>query len=113
DGTVTTWNPDLNYHVSSLFIDGELIYTGGFFSRVNRGTTDTVRHRLAAFNISDGVVTNWDPNLRFYGRSNAVNTLFVDEANVYAGGNFMTVNDATKVRGYLATFNKTDGAVLE
>ncbi|MEN9405365.1 MAG: hypothetical protein RLY47_324 [Candidatus Parcubacteria bacterium] len=89
----------------ALSSDGETLYAGGEFTTIN----STTRNRLAAFDTSDGSLTNFDPDMN--GDVYALQ-LSSDEATLYAAGNFLVVNGATD-RGHVAGFNTSDGVATD
>lgn len=104
----TSWNPDLNGEVSSMIISGSTIYVGGDFGIVNQGTTPKDRGYLAAFNLTDGTTTSWDPFV-----DGRVYSLALSNSILYAGGEFMNINNGIYPRPYLASFNITDGSATD
>ena len=107
DGTVDpSWDPDVNNTVYALALSGSTVYAGGMFTSVNQGTTPVTRHRLAAFNTTDGTATAWDPDVNDW-----VYDIAVSGSTIYAGGKFNTVNQGTtaQTRKHIAAFNDTDG----
>ncbi len=73
DGTVTSWNPDIDtgtdpingdqHLVNSIALSSTTLYAAGLFSTVNNGTTPATRYNLAAFNLTNGAVTSWNPSI--------------------------------------------------
>jgi trimeric autotransporter adhesin len=88
-GEPTAWNPALprpepafSGPVNALAAQGETLYVGGGFDRVGSKT----RHNLAAFDLTNGALTDWNPDA-----GDEVNTLAVSATTVYAGGDFKEV----------------------
>jgi uncharacterized membrane protein len=105
---ISAFNPNMVNPVTALAIssDGATLYAGGSFTTVNGATT---RNRLAAFTTSNGtVVSAFNPNM-----SSSVSALALtsDNAILYAGGAFSTVNGAT-TRNRLAAFTTSNGTVV-
>lgn len=91
-----SWSPSVDdgeVRALSLNSDDSLLYIGGTFTSVNNQT----RNRIAALDVGDGSVTNWDPN-----SDNDVNALVVANYDniVIAGGNFTNIGG--EARRYLA-----------
>ncbi len=83
-GAITDFNPNVSGQVNALTIspDGSRLYAGGQFTTVNDGTT---RNRLAAFDTTTGLATDFDPNM-----DNTVNALAFNnlQNSLYVGGVF-------------------------
>jgi hypothetical protein len=86
---------EANSYVYALALDGTTLYVGGTFTEAG----GEVRNRLAAFDTTTGLVTDFDPNL-----DGDVNELLVDGDTLYVGGGFTDVNNGT-TRNYLAAFD--------
>jgi hypothetical protein len=105
-GVATSWNPDVNNAVVALALEGSTLYAGGQFTKVNGGTE---RNHAAAFSTATGTATEWNPDL-----DESVSTIAVSGSTVLIGGRFEHVNmnvSGGVSRGYLASFNESDGAV--
>jgi len=87
-GSLTSWNLSVNGPVTTLAIDKNIIYAGGYFTSVGGQT----RNRLAAIDIG-GSLTDWDPNVNDY-----VGALAINNDIVYAGGSFTSVGGQTRNR---------------
>ncbi len=101
DGTVDpAFQPVINGIVDALLLsnDGTTLYVAGLFTQVNGSVT---RNRLAAFNTSDGALTDFNPN--FNNRVVSL-ALTADDSTLYAGGQFTQVNGSV-TRNCLAAFN--------
>ena len=111
DGTVTSWDPEVDNEVDALAISGSTIYAGGNFTTANITTTPVTRSYLAAFNNTDGTVTSWDPEVD--SSVYAISVSGLPAGTVYVGGDFLNANTGTTpaARSYLAAFNNTDGTV--
>ncbi len=109
-GQVTSWDPNVvfdstnKFGVYSIAIKDNTLYAGGQFKTVNGATT---RNGLAAFDLTTGVATSWNPNVSV-SYSAFVKSIALNSTTLYAGGQFTTVNGAT-TRNNLAAFNITDG----
>lgn len=105
-GNVTAdFNPDLNGAVRALALSSNngTLYAGGEFTAVNGATA---RNRLAAFAATSGaVVAGFDPDVNGPVRALALTS---DDAVLYAGGGFTSVNGGTP-RSRLAAFATGNG----
>jgi hypothetical protein len=93
-------NPTCNTQVMALASDGQSLYVGGRFSR----SGSLSRHDAAAFSVSTGALTAWDPVA-----GNPILTLAPSGGNVFAGGEFTSVNG--EPRSGVAALNATTGAL--
>jgi IPT/TIG domain len=111
-GEVSAWNPDVNNQVYAIALSGSAVYAGGDFIAVNLGTTPLNRHRIAAFNNTDGAALDWAPYIvggDFY-ETSTIYALAVSGGTVYAGGDFDHVQEETLIdRNNIAAFNSADG----
>jgi alpha-tubulin suppressor-like RCC1 family protein len=119
DAQATGWDPDIGQTfvdgnittVHSMAIAGSTLYAGGMFNTVNGG--GFTRNMLAAFNLTDGTATSWDPDVSSdngpEGVHDVVNSIAISGDTLYAGGHFTTVNGGGVNRNNLAAFNLTDG----
>jgi hypothetical protein len=57
----TAWTPDVDNGVSTLAVSGSTIFAAGLFSHVAGGTTP--RSGLAAFDLTNGTPTAFDPHV--------------------------------------------------
>ena len=102
DGTVSTWNPNVNGQVYAIATNGGTVYIGGNFTFVNNSTN---RNRIAALDATTAVATSWNPNAS----GGVVQTLLFDgTSTVYAGGYFTTIGGQT--RSKLAQIDASTGA---
>jgi hypothetical protein len=78
-----------NGRVHAIVRIGDTVYLGGSFTAVRRpdGTTAT-RNRLAAFRVSTGQLTTWNPNANGTVLALATSS---DGTRVFAGGDFTAV----------------------
>jgi hypothetical protein len=88
-GLATDWNPNLepfeNSHVVTMNVHGDKLYVGGYFKKA----AGQVRQSLAAFDLTTGRLTEWDPQPSF--AANNVPIVFAVEADghsIYLGGQF-------------------------
>jgi hypothetical protein len=117
DGSVDpSWDPNITQTVYpgyvpvvyAFAISGSNLYIGGNFSTLNGST---IRHNLAAVNLTTGLVTSWNPNLM----SNivtGVNSLLIIGSNIYIGGTFTQVQNQTNTpvaRNNIAAIDLTTG----
>lgn len=98
-GVATNFNPDLNNSVLALSLKDNVIYAGGYFSSVNVGTTPVTRNYAASFNLSDSIVTSWNPNFDsyVYSMGSLLSRLFI-------GGDF-TTSATTNLVNYFGAFS--------
>jgi outer membrane protein assembly factor BamB len=95
-GAATAWNPNANSGVYSLVFSGALAYFGGSFSSVG----GQPRSGLAAVDASSGALDSWNPAVVFTpGTGPDVYSLGVASGQVFAGGNFWSVNVQTRRYG--------------
>ncbi len=90
-GSLTPWTPWVGGNVYAITILANTIYVAGDFDYVKDSATDpdiTDRNNLAAFDLTTGLPTSWDP----IGEVNPSRALATDGAAIYAGGSFATVN---------------------
>jgi hypothetical protein len=99
DGSVASFDPNVNGNVTSLILSGTTLYVGGNFSKVN-GTI--ARTGLAAFDTTTGTVASFDPKLQ-----SAPSALALSGTTMYVGGIFTKVNNGATVRNHLAAFDTT------
>ncbi len=101
NGLVTNWNPSVtgstNVQIRSIVIDNGIVYVSGSFDAVG----GLVRNNLAAVNISDGLVTNWNPDA-----NGVVYSMGIDGNNIYIGGEFTSIGSV--VRNRLASISLND-----
>ena len=84
-GAILPWDPKMiaEYNtVSTLAVGNNVIYIGGFFSRLS----DSVRVGLAAVDAVTGAVTSWKPNLHF--SFPIVEKILVVGSKIYLAGAF-------------------------
>jgi len=100
---ITSFNHSLNGAVSVLTAspDGQTVYVGGDFTSIDGQT----RNRIAAFTVSTGALTSWNPNAnsRVAGISPAGST-------VYVAGSFTTIGGRSEQR--VAALTASTGAAL-
>lgn len=103
-GEVSDFDPDINSGVNAIVIDStnDILYVSGQFDTADGGTT---RNRVAAFDTTNGDLTDFDPNI-----SSSAQTLALspDGSTLYVGGFFGTVNGGT-TRNNLAAFDTSTG----
>ncbi|MEZ5064609.1 MAG: hypothetical protein R3B81_07715 [bacterium] len=91
-GAVTSWAPFVPPQgVTAFAIVGNTAYVGGDFDYVRNDIADPTtiaRDNLAAFDLTTGAATSWDP----IAKNEPVRTLATDGTVLYAGGSFTTVN---------------------
>ncbi len=87
-GTLTAWNPNLDFSVYAIGVLESTVYLGGEFGSANGGIPRS--HAAAVNNTNGAVVDSWDPNL-----SSPVYAIGVSESIVYLGGGFTTAGGET------------------
>jgi hypothetical protein len=102
---VAGFRPSVGGPVLALAVSGGVVYAGGSFTLANITTTMDVRNHLAAFDASTGALEPFNPNL-----NGNVNAVVAAGGEIFAGGNFTTVNGST-TRSDIAAFDPTAGAV--
>jgi hypothetical protein len=116
DGTLTDWDPSFSGDVGDLKIFGDSIYSSGRFTRVNISSNATTRNKVAAFDLTKGTATGWDPNIGLNldpFLTPIVDELMVNGSKINAVGNFDAANNNTKIRRSYAVFNATDGTTVD
>lgn len=104
-GTLQSWDPKSNYSVSTIKVDGDDLFMGGFFN----STTGYYRSKIAAFdNDTMELDLGFDPGTVLPVDGLDVATLAVGDTHLYAGGNFGTVGNTGTL---LARFNKVTGVI--
>ncbi|MFN3134518.1 MAG: PQQ-binding-like beta-propeller repeat protein, partial [Candidatus Kryptonium sp.] len=100
-GQLTSWNPNANGAVYTMFVSGNYLYVGGAFTTIDALT----RNRLARFDLTTGELLGWAPNV-----DNTVWSVVVRGSVVYIGGAFISVNGVT--RNYIAALDANTGTLL-
>jgi hypothetical protein len=96
-----------NGRVHAIVRIGDTVYLGGSFTAVRRPDgTSAARNRLAAFKVSTGQLTSWNPNANGTVLALAASS---DGTRVFAGGDFTAVGGRTRNR--LAKLDSVTGAV--
>jgi len=113
--TITSFNPDVDGEVFALATAGTSLYAGGRFTFVG----GTQRIGGAAFNLTTGALTAWDPEARdanapppaFQGVINAIAT---SGSTIYVGGTFTQIGGLSTpaARDNLGAVDGTNGNVL-
>jgi len=95
-GALENWNPRMigsidpkQPTVEAIETDGRRLYVGGDFVRA----AGQRRNNLAAFDLRNGALTDWNPNA-----DGTVNALLVAGSTVFAAGEFQHVDGATHGR---------------
>ena len=104
-GLPTDWNPDVRGSVAALALSGSTLYAGGDFTMYIPvpGDTAAVRNNLAAFDLTTGQPTIWNPNGHEWIRRQRIAALAVSGSTVYVGGRFDRLGGLT--RNHLAALN--------
>ncbi|MBI1317818.1 MAG: hypothetical protein GC168_02570 [Candidatus Hydrogenedens sp.] len=90
--------PAVNGQVDVITRSGNTVYVGGSFTQI--GTT--ARNNLAAFDVTTGSVSAWNPN-----PDGPIGAILVSGSTVYLGGNFSSVGGAS--RNYIAALSSATG----
>ena len=90
---LTSWNPNAGNTVYALALSGGNLYVGGSFTSFGSSPT-TTRNRIAAFAVSTGSLTAWDPSAT----GGYVNAIAVNGSTVYAAGTFTTIGGSSRNR---------------
>ncbi|MEI6843452.1 MAG: hypothetical protein WCK48_03020, partial [bacterium] len=90
NGTMTSWNPNMNNIVNTLALSGSSIFVGGSFTTVGGATT---RNNIAEISLSSGAATTWNPGLS---GGNYVSSLALGASSIYVGGDFATVGGVAR-----------------
>lgn len=98
-GNPTSWNPNVNGEVDSLYAKGTTLYFGGAFTTVG-GTT---RNHVAAISTG-GILGAWNPNIV---GSTVRSIIQASATSLYLGGTFSNVGGAS--RGNKAEVDSTYG----
>lgn len=80
--------------------DGDYLYIGGIFTRVELATgSAAMRNHLAAIDVPQNTILDWNPN------PNApVDAIATDDIRIYVGGKFTEISGQS--RPYIAAYNK-------
>ncbi len=103
----------INGVVWDQVVVGNTVYATGSFTSARpagspAGTNETPRSNVLAYDITTGnLITSWAPTLNAQGRSI---TASPDGTRIYVGGDFTTVNGAT--RNHLVALDATTGATV-
>jgi len=93
---------NVNGQVTSLYLDGSVLYLGGTFTQIN----DVNVNRLARVDASSGSLdTGWTPEIN----NGTVNDILKEGDYIYAGGNFTSI-DGSDDRRYLSRFDVSDAS---
>jgi len=101
------WNPSATSDVLALAVGGNNLYIGGSFTSIIVAGNTTVRNRLAAVTLNNGLLTPWDPNVTSL--SKTVLALATDGTSVYAAGDFTNIGGVSQ--SYVASIKMSDGTL--
>ena len=87
DEAADTRFPDLNGNVLAIAHKGNRVYIGGSFTRIRGTNGKFVRRGAAAFDVRNGRVLPWNPNVK-----GTVNDIAIVKKSVYLGGSFRRVS---------------------
>lgn len=104
NGTVSSFNPNINGTIWALKLYNGILYIGGDFSLVGA----TIRNNMAAIDVSTGQLTAWNPNI-----NSIVYTIDAASTEIFVGGNFNDIGGVTRNKiggidissGIATTFN--------
>lgn len=99
DGSLHSWNPNVNNTVRSIVVYEGKVYIGGDFHNVG----GELRNHLASVDAITGIPSSWNPNA-----NNIVYALAVGEGIVYAGGLFTSMGGI--LRNHLAAMDTLTGS---
>jgi hypothetical protein len=102
-GALLSWNPNLNSDVTAVAVNGNTVFTGGYFTIAKPQTTGNA----IIFNETTGEIWPYTIELNSGGE---IYTMAIQSNIVYIGGSFSTVNGSS--RKNLAAFNLSTGALL-
>jgi hypothetical protein len=93
-GELLDWQPisNISSRIRSLEADNDNVYVGGQFT-----VSGTSQNNLIAISRFNGNINPWAPN-----PSASVNTLFINDGMLYAGGGFMSI--AGQSRRFMSSF---------
>jgi trimeric autotransporter adhesin len=94
------WDPNSNYMVSAIVVNGSTIYAGGSFTQIGGQN----RSRIAALDAATGLATPWNPEV-----NNPVQCLALSGGVLYVGGGFSRVGG--QERNNIAAVDAATGAV--
>lgn len=91
-GLLNTFSPMPNDFIHAIAVSGDTVYVGGEFS----GIKTIYRNRIFRFNGLTGAIDpNWKPDITAPANA-SVTAIAIAPNSVYIGGNFITVNGATR-----------------
>ena len=95
-GMAFEWDPRPGYNVRTLRVYGQTLYVGGQFWTMS----GLPRNGLAAFDLTTGAMTDWDPKLTrpadFDSWDDLVGDVVVHEGTVYLAGAFAAVGGESR-----------------
>src|SRR4029079_14816341 len=94
---VLPWNPTSSGGsdgVKTLAVSATAVYAGGDFTQCG----GKPRTAIASLNRTDGVANNWIPNAQFPNGTPTVNAIAVVGNVVFAGGDFTTIGNQSRLR---------------
>jgi len=97
-GTVQNWHPSITSvgAIRTLMVSGTTLYVGGSFDQV----AGAARHNAAAFNVTSGALTAWNPN-----PGGNVAVLASGTGKVFVGGAFAGAGTPRAAVAHLARLN--------
>lgn len=99
-GQLTSWNPNANGTINTLYRVGTTIYVGGDFTTIG----GQARNRIAALSLSTGLATSWNPNANGTVKKIIANTT---GTVIYVGGTYTTIGGQS--RNNIAAIDATTG----
>ena len=95
------WNPGADSTVSTIAINGNIIFAGGAFTSIG----GQARNYIAALDTITGQALTWNPNANNY-----VSAIAVNGGTIYAGGDFTWIGGAARNR--IAALDAVTGQAL-
>ena len=99
------WNPSVNGAVNTIDVNATALYAGGEFTTAG-AISPVNRSYAAAFDLTSGQYTSWNPDLNNY-----VNKIIATPSKVFLAGKFTYANSLAYKRNYLALTDINNGTV--
>ena len=103
---VSTFSPNMGYHVFDIAVYGDTVYVGGNFLSVG----STYRGRLAAFSSTNGALLSWAPDAP--DREVRAIEVSPDGTQVAVGGHFETLNGTSTFGRGFAVLDAVTGEIV-
>lgn len=102
DATATDWDPNASGAINTMALSGSTLYVGGLFSTFGPTGQTVTRNKIAAFDLTSGSLTSWDPNA-----DQVINAIVATDDAIYVGGNFANIGGQSRSR--FAALSPSDG----